>query len=45
MLSSLVIQLKINATDLMYFCYSLVYYCCMVDTVLEMRFEKDNIAL
>lgn len=44
MLSSLMIRLKINATDLMYFCYSLEYYCCTVETVLEMRFERDNIA-
>lgn len=37
------IPLKINATDLMYFCYSLVYCCCMI-VIFEMRIEKDNIA-
>lgn len=44
MLSHLMILLKINATDLVYFCYPLVSYCCTVVIIFEMRVEKDNIA-
>ena len=37
------ILLKINAADLMYFCSSLVPYCCAVVIIFEMRVEKDTI--
>lgn len=40
MLSTLMGLLKINATDFMYFYYSLVYYCWIVVTAFEMRVKK-----
>lgn len=44
MLSHLMVLLQTNATDLIHFCYSLVYYCCTVVIIFEMRVEKENVA-